>query len=162
LPQFVLHKISPFLNEDTLTNVDKYLINNRPHNLACVYKKNMYIASSNIYRQLKMARITVEDCIDKVKNRFELVAFAAQRAKSIASGIVITVDRKDDKDTVVALREIAEELISTEHLMEEIILSHQKMRIPQSQEEETAAEEEIEEDTFAMPTTMESKENSNK
>ena len=68
-----------------------------------------------------MARVTVEDCIDKVENRFELVALAAQRTKDISSGINITVDREDDKDSVVALREIANENIKPGILREELI-----------------------------------------
>lgn len=68
-----------------------------------------------------MARVTVEDCIDKVENRFELVALAAQRTKDIGSGINITVDREDDKDSVVALREIANENIKPAILREELI-----------------------------------------
>ncbi len=68
-----------------------------------------------------MARVTVEDCTDKVENRFELVALAAQRTKDIGSGINITVDREDDKDSVVALREIANENIKPAILREELI-----------------------------------------
>ncbi|WPY00880.1 DNA-directed RNA polymerase subunit omega [Candidatus Trichorickettsia mobilis] len=68
-----------------------------------------------------MARVTVEDCIDKVENRFELVALAAQRTKDISSGINITVDREDDKDSVVALREIANANIKPTILREELI-----------------------------------------
>ena len=68
-----------------------------------------------------MARVTVEDCIDKVENRFELVALAAQRSKDISSGVNITVDREGDKDSVIALREIANENIKPEILREELI-----------------------------------------
>ncbi len=56
-----------------------------------------------------MARVTVEDCVDKVPNRFELVALAAHRAREIAAGSHLTIDRDNDKNPVVALREIAEE-----------------------------------------------------
>ena len=59
-----------------------------------------------------MARVTVEDCVDKVPNRFELVMLAAHRAREIGSGAAITVDRDNDKDPVVALREIADEMQS--------------------------------------------------
>ncbi len=68
-----------------------------------------------------MARVTVEDCVGKVRNRFELVALAAQRTKDINSGGVITVDRDNDKDPVVALREIAAGHVNTDTLREELI-----------------------------------------
>ena len=73
-----------------------------------------------------MARVTVEDCIDKVDNRFELVLLAGHRARMIASGSPITVDRDNDKNPVVALREIADETISPEDLKEDLIHSLQK------------------------------------
>lgn len=73
-----------------------------------------------------MARVTVEDCIDKVDNRFELVLLAAHRARMISSGSQITVDRDNDKNPVVALREIAEETVSPEDLKEDLIHSLQK------------------------------------
>ncbi|MDR3493610.1 MAG: DNA-directed RNA polymerase subunit omega [Ancalomicrobiaceae bacterium] len=73
-----------------------------------------------------MARVTVEDCIDKVENRFELVLLAGHRARSISSGSPITIDRDNDKNPVVALREIAEEKVSPEDLKEEFIHSLQK------------------------------------
>ncbi|MFD2180962.1 DNA-directed RNA polymerase subunit omega [Rhodoplanes azumiensis] len=73
-----------------------------------------------------MARVTVEDCIDKVSNRFELVLLAGHRARMISSGAQITVDRDNDKNPVVALREIAEETISPEDLKEELVHSLQK------------------------------------
>lgn len=74
-----------------------------------------------------MARVTVEDCVDKIPNRFQLVMAAAQRARKIGSGAALTIDRDDDKNPVVALREIAEETISHEDLKEELIKSHQRM-----------------------------------
>jgi DNA-directed RNA polymerase subunit omega len=73
-----------------------------------------------------MARITVEDCVDKVPNRFELVLLSAHRARMIASGSPLTVDRENDKNPVVALREIAEEHVSPEDLNEDLIHSLQK------------------------------------
>ncbi len=73
-----------------------------------------------------MARVTVEDCIDKIENRFELVLLASHRARMISSGVAITVDRDNDKNPVVALREIAEERFSAEDLKEELIHSLQK------------------------------------
>ncbi len=73
-----------------------------------------------------MARVTVEDCIEHVPNRFELVALASQRARQIVSGSPLAVERDNDKDTVVALREIAEQKVSLESLKTEVITSHQK------------------------------------
>jgi DNA-directed RNA polymerase subunit omega len=73
-----------------------------------------------------MARVTVEDCIDKVENRFELVLLAGHRARMISSGSPITIDRDNDKNPVVALREIADEMVSPEDLKEEFIHSLQK------------------------------------
>jgi DNA-directed RNA polymerase subunit omega len=73
-----------------------------------------------------MARVTVEDCIDKVENRFELVLLASHRARMISSGAQITVDRDNDKNPVVALREIADETISPGDLKEDLIHSLQK------------------------------------
>lgn len=68
-----------------------------------------------------MARVTVEDCVDKVPNRFELVLLAAHRARAIAAGAPMTVDQDRDKNPVVALREIAEQTISPQDLQEEFI-----------------------------------------
>ena len=73
-----------------------------------------------------MARVTVEDCIDKVPNRFELVLLSAHRARTIAAGAQIVVERDNDKNPVVALREIAEKAISPEDLKEELVHSLQK------------------------------------
>ena len=73
-----------------------------------------------------MARVTVEDCIDKVENRFDLVLLASHRARMISSGTQITVERDNDKNPVVALREIAEKAISPEDLKEELVHSLQK------------------------------------
>lgn len=72
-----------------------------------------------------MARVTVEDCVDKVPNRFELVMLAAHRAREIASGGPLTVPRDNDKNPVVALREIAEETQSADDLRERMIAGHQ-------------------------------------
>jgi len=73
-----------------------------------------------------MARVTVEDCVMKVPNRFELVLVAAQRARDISSGATITLDRDNDKNPVVALREIADTAVSPEDLKEELVHSLQK------------------------------------
>ncbi|MBN9244476.1 MAG: DNA-directed RNA polymerase subunit omega [Mesorhizobium sp.] len=73
-----------------------------------------------------MARVTVEDCIDKVDNRFELVLLAGHRARLISQGAPITVARDNDKNPVVALREIADETLSPDDLKEDLIHSLQK------------------------------------
>jgi DNA-directed RNA polymerase subunit omega len=73
-----------------------------------------------------MARVTVEDCVLKVPNRFELVLFAAQRTREITAGGPLTVDRDDDKNPVVALREIAEETIEIDHLRTVVVRGMQK------------------------------------
>jgi DNA-directed RNA polymerase subunit omega len=73
-----------------------------------------------------MARVTVEDCVLKVPNRFELVLLAAQRAREITAGGPLTLDRDDDKNPVVALREIAEETIALDHLKGSVVRGMQK------------------------------------
>ena len=73
-----------------------------------------------------MARVTVEDCVVKVPNRFELVLLAAQRAREITSGAPLSLDRDDDKNPVVALREIAEDTIQLDHLQEVLVRGMQK------------------------------------
>ena len=73
-----------------------------------------------------MARVTIEDCIDKLPNRFELVLLASHRARNIGQGTPITVDRDNDKDPVVSLREIASRNINTDDLREEFIHAMQK------------------------------------
>ncbi len=72
-----------------------------------------------------MARVTVEDCVDKVPNRFELVMLAAHRARQLSAGAELTVERDNDKNPVVALREIAEETLTAEELRESYIQSNQ-------------------------------------
>ena len=73
-----------------------------------------------------MARVTVEDCVDKVPNRFELVLLAAHRARSIANGSQITIETENDKNPVIALREIAEKTIPPDDMREGLIHSIQK------------------------------------
>jgi DNA-directed RNA polymerase subunit omega len=82
-----------------------------------------------------MARVTVEDCIDKVENRFELVMLASQRARKIGTGAPLTVERDNDKKTVISLREIAGETVSTATLKEEMITGYQRY-LPQDEEED--------------------------
>lgn len=72
-----------------------------------------------------MARVTVEDCVDKVPNRFELVMLASHRAREIASGVPLTIARDNDKNPVVALREIADETQLADDLRERMIEAHQ-------------------------------------
>ena len=74
-----------------------------------------------------MARVTVEDCITKIPNRFELVMVASQRARNIAAGATLTIERDNDKNPVVALREIAEETINQKELEEALIIGLQKI-----------------------------------
>ena len=86
-----------------------------------------------------MARVTVEDCIEKIPNRFELVMAAAQRARKIGSGAALTVDRDDDKNPVVALREIAEETLTADNLREAAIESNQtQIEVDEPQDDDMA------------------------
>src|SRR5215472_16962094 len=87
----------------------------------------IYCGVSRLFRvEREMARVTVEDCVLKVPNRFELVLFAAQRTREITAGGPLTVDRDDDKNPVVALREIAEETIEIDHLRTVVVRGMQK------------------------------------
>ena len=83
-----------------------------------------------------MARVTVEDCVQKVPNRFELVLLAAQRARNLSRGEEITIDRDDDKNPVVALREIAEETIDRPALEQDLIKSLSRAPEPEPADEE--------------------------
>lgn len=74
-----------------------------------------------------MARVTVEDCVDKIPNRFDLVLAAAQRARQISSGAELTIDRDRDKNPVVALREIAEVMVRPDELQEAIVAGMQRV-----------------------------------
>jgi DNA-directed RNA polymerase subunit omega len=76
-----------------------------------------------------MARVTVEDCVDKVSNRFDLVLLAAQRARQISGGADLTIDRDRDKNPVVALREIADETVRPRQLEESLVNSLQRVQI---------------------------------
>lgn len=86
-----------------------------------------------------MARVTVEDCVDKVPNRFELVMLAAHRAREITAGSPVTVDRDNDKNPVVSLREIAEETQSADELRERLIESNQNQIEVDEPEEDSMA-----------------------
>ncbi|MBB6250212.1 DNA-directed RNA polymerase subunit omega [Nitrospirillum iridis] len=83
-----------------------------------------------------MARVTVEDCVLKVPNRFELVMMAAQRARDVAAGAPLSVDRDNDKNPVVALREIADETVVLENLKNALIKGHQRVQEQDEPEEE--------------------------
>ena len=85
-----------------------------------------------------MARVTVEDCIDKVPNRFELVLLAAHRGRMISQGAPLTVERDNDKNPVVALREVAEQTIRADDLREDYVHSLQKhVEVDEPEESET-------------------------
>tara|TARA_B100001564_G_scaffold355473_1_gene367848 strand:+ start:833 stop:1228 length:396 start_codon:yes stop_codon:yes gene_type:complete len=91
-----------------------------------------------------MARVTVEDCAEVVPSRFELVALAAQRTKVISSGAPITVDRDNDKNPVIALREIADRTVDVEALREQVILTCQdKVRMDEYGVEQAHSGEEV-------------------
>lgn len=84
-----------------------------------------------------MARVTVEDCVLKVPNRFELVVLAAQRSRTISAGAPLSLDRDNDKNPVVALREIADETIELEELEDTVVRSMQKhVEIDEPEEED--------------------------
>ena len=76
-----------------------------------------------------MARVTVEDCVDKVPNRFDLVLLSAQRARQISGGAELTIDRDRDKNPVVALREVAEETVRPRDLEEALVASLQRVQV---------------------------------
>ena len=73
-----------------------------------------------------MARVTVEDCVEKIPNRFELVAIAAQRARQISAGAALTIERDNDKNPVISLREVADETVDIKELKEDLIKSLQR------------------------------------
>ena len=83
-----------------------------------------------------MARVTVEDCVQKVPNRFELVLFAAQRARNLSRGEELTLERDDDKNPVVALREIADGTVALQHLEQDLIKSLSRAPEPEPADEE--------------------------
>ena len=92
-----------------------------------------------------MARVTVEDCIKKIPNRFDLVVAAAQRSREISNGVAIEIERDNDKNPVVSLREIASEAVDAESLQERFIRSMQKNLIKDdvSSENDASLEEEF-------------------
>ena len=90
-----------------------------------------------------MARVTVEDCIEKVKNRFELIIAASQRAREISNGVQIEVDKDNDKNTVISLREIGDGAITYDDLKERYLKSLQKVIVNNDDDEENDIEEEF-------------------
>ncbi len=96
-----------------------------------------------------MARVTVEDCIEKIPNRFRLVLMAAHRARNISAGSALTIDRDNDKNPVVALREIADETLDMDSLKESLI--HGLQRVLPSEDEEEAAKKDAVQELDALP-----------
>ena len=90
-----------------------------------------------------MARVTVEDCIDNVENRFELIIAASQRAREISNGVQIEVDKDNDKNTVISLREIGDGAITYDDLKERYLKSLQKVVVNNDEDEENDIEEEF-------------------
>ena len=90
-----------------------------------------------------MARVTVEDCIEKVENRFELIIAASQRAREISNGVQIEVDKDNDKNTVISLREIGNGAITYEDLKERYLKSLQKVIVNNDEDESNDIEEEF-------------------
>ena len=86
-----------------------------------------------------MARVTVEDCIEKIDNRFQLVLMAAHRARNISAGAALTIDRDNDKNPVVALREIADDTLDMDVLAESLVSGLQRVIPAEEEEAEEAA-----------------------
>ena len=106
-----------------------------------------------------MARITVEDCIDKFSSRFELVLVASQRARKLHSGEEPTIERDNDKNTVIALREIADSTISKEEIKENLIQEYQTITISDEELENQELQPQIDTDESTADTEEISKEN---
>ena len=106
-----------------------------------------------------MARITVEDCIDKFSSRFELVLVASQRARKLHSGDEPTIERDNDKNTVIALREIADSTISKEEIKENLIQEYQTISISDEEQENMNLQSPIETEEAREDTEEISKEN---
>ena len=100
-----------------------------------------------------MARVTVEDCILKVPNRFNLVMYASQRARDISSGAAETLDRDNDKNPVIALREIAEDTLSFDALQESLILGLQKQQPSDDLEEDLEVAEALTRESIVLGAT---------
>src|SRR5205085_4916089 len=107
--------------------------------IAAPFLKSHIPWQRNGFAERPMARVTVEDCVDKIPNRFDLVLMAAQRARQISGGADLTIDRDRDKNPVVALREIAEVTVKPKELEEAIVTNLQKVRIDEEDETEELA-----------------------
>ena len=103
-----------------------------------------------------MARVTVEDCILKIPNRFELVLVAAQRARDVGAGASITVDRDNDKNPVVALREVADNTISIDEVQKSLVLGLQKYVEIQEPEEHDGEDIHVERELAELDEAFES------
>ena len=109
-----------------------------------------------------MARITVEDCIDKLPSRFELVLVASNRARKLHSGETPTVEKNNDKNTVIALREIAEETISIEEMKKNLVKEYQTISLSEEEEELSLENSDDEEkDNINLDSDDEEKDNIN-
>lgn len=110
-----------------------------------------------------MARVTVEDCITKIPNRFELVLLTAQRARDVSAGAPLTVERDNDKTTVVSLREIAEDTVDIESLRNAVVQGLQKtvdFDEPEDEAEMQAIEMELAEASMSLDLSQEMREDS--
>jgi DNA-directed RNA polymerase subunit omega len=106
----------------------------------------------------RMARVTVEDCVQRIPNRFELVLLAAQRARNISRGEEITVERDNDKNPVVALREIADETITLEKLNTDLLKSLSRAPEPEPADEEVLDLIPTEQNIFGLQDVSDSEE----
>ena len=102
-----------------------------------------------------MARITVEDCVDKFPSRFELVLVASQRARKLYSGEQPKLEKENDKNTVIALREIAEEAISVEEIKNDLVVEYQNVNLIEEEEDNEIKEEQSEEDGDSKDVSLE-------
>ena len=102
-----------------------------------------------------MARITVEDCIDKFPSRFELVLVASQRARTLHSGDESTLEKNNDKNTVIALREIADSVLTTDQMKENLVQEYQTITINDEEEENLEMESEHTKENLADPINQE-------
>src|SRR5215467_15658721 len=104
------------------------MASSRPRALPPRFINNIFVTTTwlGFWRSSRMARVTVEDCVMKVPNRFDLVMVAAQRAREISAGAQLTLERDNDKNPVVALREIADATVNISSLSESVVTGLQK------------------------------------
>ena len=122
-----------------MLSLEKKNLENFPNRFINRLLKILTLVFPPLVLGLTMARVTVEDCIEKIPNRFDLVLTAAQRARNIQKGELLTIERDDDKNPVIALREIADETIDINQIEDRIIQSMQ--RLNESEEEITVPDE---------------------